>query len=66
MNVGSGRSARKMMWSKDGIARDLLSMNLLLGKQLIIGDENGRILLYDVHESLHNVRSDEWDKLSRY
>uniref|UniRef100_A0A914CPW1 Uncharacterized protein n=1 Tax=Acrobeloides nanus TaxID=290746 RepID=A0A914CPW1_9BILA len=51
LNIGGGRSARKMMWSKDG-------------KQLIIGDDNGRILLYDVHESLYNVRSDEWDKLS--
>uniref|UniRef100_A0A7E4UXG4 WD_REPEATS_REGION domain-containing protein n=1 Tax=Panagrellus redivivus TaxID=6233 RepID=A0A7E4UXG4_PANRE len=34
------------------------------GQELAVGDDRGRVLLYDVHESLSNVRNDEWDKLA--
>jgi hypothetical protein len=37
-----------------------------LGQQLVVGDEAGCLHLYDVHESLYNVRSSEWDDLTRY
>lgn len=31
----------------------------------MVGDNNGKVWLYDVHESLANPRTDEWTRLTR-
>lgn len=31
------------------------------GQQLVVGDQNGRIYLYNVHETLCMARATEWD-----
>lgn len=41
-----------------------LHLQLFIGQQLTVGDANGRVLLFDVNESLYNVRADEWDKFT--
>uniref|UniRef100_A0A914UR22 Cytoplasmic dynein 1 intermediate chain 2 n=1 Tax=Plectus sambesii TaxID=2011161 RepID=A0A914UR22_9BILA len=35
------------------------------GQQLVVGDNSGKVWLYDVHESLANPRQDEWTRLTR-
>ena len=43
-----------------------ISLLFILGQQLIIGDNSGSLHIYDVNESLYNVRSGEWDDFSRF
>jgi hypothetical protein len=33
--------------------------------QVVVGDDNGQIWIYDVHESLSTPRTDEWLRLTR-
>uniref|UniRef100_A0A914Y8Q8 Uncharacterized protein n=1 Tax=Panagrolaimus superbus TaxID=310955 RepID=A0A914Y8Q8_9BILA len=51
ISIGEYCSGTRVLWSANG-------------QQLTVGDANGRVLLFDVNESLYNVRSDEWDKFS--
>jgi WD40 repeat protein len=49
--------------SGNAIYRSIWSSN---GRQIATLDENGVVQLYNVHESLYNVKASEWDTLSRY
>jgi dynein intermediate chain len=51
LSIGEYASATRVLWSANG-------------QQLVVGDARGRVLLFDVNESLYNVRSDEWDKFA--
>lgn len=42
------QSASKVRWNRNG-------------QQLVVGDQNGRIYLYNVHETLCMARATEWD-----
>lgn len=50
-SISVGDSATRLRWNRNG-------------QQLVVGDEAGCLHLYDVHESLYNVRSSEWDDLT--
>lgn len=45
-----GTKGQKIMWNA-------------AGSQLLVGDNKGRVLLYDVHESISKPKSDEWEKM---
>jgi len=47
----SNSAATKVRWSKNG-------------QQMVVGTEKGRVFLYDVHESLYDVRTSEWDEFA--
>uniref|UniRef100_A0AC35EZI4 Uncharacterized protein n=1 Tax=Panagrolaimus sp. PS1159 TaxID=55785 RepID=A0AC35EZI4_9BILA len=51
LSVGGYCSGSRVLWSANG-------------QQLAVGDAKGRVLLFDVNESLYNVRNDEWDKFT--
>ena len=43
-----------------------LTKNSISGQQLIIGDSSGCLHIYDVNESLYNVRPGEWEDFERF
>lgn len=51
--VNLGEPIQKILWSKDG-------------HQVSLMDGNGGVQIFDVHESLYNVKQNEWDVLARY
>uniref|UniRef100_A0A183C6Q7 WD_REPEATS_REGION domain-containing protein n=1 Tax=Globodera pallida TaxID=36090 RepID=A0A183C6Q7_GLOPA len=48
--VALGEPGTKFRWSHNG-------------QQIVAGDESGTVHIFDVHESLYNVRPSEWDAL---
>lgn len=48
--INIGAPGQKVLWNATG-------------SQLIVGDKQGRVLLYDVHENISNPKSDEWERL---
>ncbi|KAI1724810.1 cytoplasmic dynein 1 intermediate chain 2 [Ditylenchus destructor] len=46
--VNVSNSITRVLWSKNG-------------QQLTVSDDGGHVFLYDVHESLYNVRPSEWE-----
>ncbi|CAD6186731.1 unnamed protein product [Caenorhabditis auriculariae] len=47
-----GSSLRKVCWSDDG-------------RQVCVGDNEGNVYVYEVHESMYVLRSEEWTRFAR-
>ncbi|KAH7724191.1 cytoplasmic dynein intermediate chain 1 [Aphelenchoides avenae] len=57
----------RALWSHNGAFRFPLPPNAnhtYLGQQLVAADHKGKVSLFDVHESLWNVRPNEWEQLA--
>ncbi|CAB3405911.1 unnamed protein product [Caenorhabditis bovis] len=54
LRPGEGESAymNKLVWSPDG-------------KRVCVGDDDGRVLMYDVRESMYVLKSEEWNRFAR-
>uniref|UniRef100_A0A1I7Y5M7 WD_REPEATS_REGION domain-containing protein n=1 Tax=Steinernema glaseri TaxID=37863 RepID=A0A1I7Y5M7_9BILA len=50
--MGDGVALRKLMWTENG-------------KQLVLGDDRGKVHIYDVHDNISNVKSEEHTRFNR-
>ena len=63
----NSRFLRKLSWSDKGgeIPSRYAKEECIAGQKLCVGDSAGAVHLYDVHDSMYVLKSEEWTRFAR-